>query len=401
MFVPLPQSKFPLKGLFLLGIITFGIFLDGYTSVHAGLLPIPAQSVVPGETFVYKVELTGNDSPAPIIRMINAPLGASLDDNQDGSRTFRWRAPVNMSKETVVLIQATDPRNSRVLSTQRLILRPSEPDVKSNPSAGSVVVFNSAPTLPEIAKQSLIVSRDYQLYIRPDVAEGRATELNAQSLPNGASLDDAFGASRVLHWRPSADQVGEHTIVFRVSDAQDPTLSTERSIVFEVSMQDESLSTDTLESSEVQPEPQSELQADIETDSPVESELAASDDQPFFDPISSQVVSAGKRVNFLVRPRMPDQSSAILHVDRLPPTASFADNHDGTRTFDWLTTEADQGEHVFRFTAIHHQNVNQRVTTEVLIIVGDPAAPGSQPDEVTGDLGSLNLTPIEQPTQGS
>jgi len=93
---------------------------------------------------------------------------------------------------------------------------------------------------------------------------------------------------------------------------------------------------------------------------------------------------------------MPDQSAAILHVDRLPPNASFDDNRDGTRTFYWPTSDTDQGEHVFRFTAIHHNNVNQRISTEVLIVVGDPGASSSRPESVNGQNAAPELLPIER-----
>jgi len=103
--------------------------------------------------------------------------------------------------------------------------------------------------------------------------------------------------------------------------------------------------------------------------------------EPYIEPLAVALVSAGQIAKFKVIPRMPDQSFATLHIDRLPKGASFEDNEDGTRTFFWQTTLSDQGEHIFRFTAIHSENPNKRVSAETSVIVGDPSAEGSRPKD--------------------
>jgi len=52
-------------------------------------LPISLQ-VEAGELVEFRVEATDEDGPVPGITIVGAPASSSLDDNFDGSRTFRW-----------------------------------------------------------------------------------------------------------------------------------------------------------------------------------------------------------------------------------------------------------------------------------------------------------------------
>jgi len=159
----------------------------------------------------------------------------------------------------------------------------------------------------------------------------------------------------MLRWKPTADQVGEHqmVLVLVAEDASDLSLRTEREVIFEV-----------------EPAPPVELAPML-----------------LFEPMSAQIVSAGRKVNIRVDPIVSDEKIALLHVDRLPNGGSFDENKDGTRTFHWPTTQADQGEHTFRFTAIHPDNADLVANVNVLIVVGSPDGPaGAGPNTATTEV---------------
>ena len=403
-----------LKALFLLGFIALCIVGNANANSSPQLPPIPAQTVFPEQFFVYRIVATDIDGTIPGIRVINSPSGATLDDNGDGSRTFRWFPPGDISQETVIIFQAVDALDQSLVSTQRMLLQRADPvaaisdeqtSEQVNEQAGenntdtaptnSNAAQNSPPALPDIGVQYIQIDQDYQLYIKPVDADGAVAGLSANSLPSGAVLEDGFDGSRVLRWRPTAEQAGEHRVVFVATDAQDSSITTERAIIFVVGNTDSS----SVATENSAPSTETDNRTDSNEDTQAVSSNADApqnaDNQPYFEPLSSVVVSAGQRVSFRVVPRMPDQSAAILHVDRLPPSGSFDDNGDGTRTFYWPTSDSDQGEHIFRFTAIHHSNVNQRISTEVLIVVGDPAAPGTRPESTTGSNTAPELLPVE------
>lgn len=369
--------------------------------------PIPVQQVFPEQIFVYRVTASDSDGGVPGIRMLNAPAGSSLNDLYDGTREFKWPVPVpaQLAEETVVIFQAFDAVDASLISTQRMVLTKAQPpqvntdndivlqaDKQSDNIADSnalpeqsepATAGNSAPSLPDIGQQTLQVGQEYQLYIRPTDEDNTVPGLMVPSLPDGAVLEDAFDGSRLFRWTPGAGQIGEHRILLIAFDARDTSLRNEREVLFVVAGDSQTDS-----QADNQADVEADTEADNQTDSTTTIDITndtldgttqSSDQLPFFEPISTQIVGVGQLVSFRVVPRMPDNAAAILHVDRLPDSASFDDNLDGTRTFYWPTSQDEQGEHIFRFTAIHPVDVSQRVSTEVMVVIGDPSAQGSEP----------------------
>jgi len=218
----------------------------------------------------------------------------------------------------------------------------------SAPPADETTIVESRPTLPEIGVQQLTVGEEFQFFIRPVSPNGAQVQLSTNELPPGATFNHAFEGSKLLLWRPVESQVGEHRVMLTMvaKDENDLSLVTEREIIFIVN-----------------PRPPVLV-------APVLS----------FEPLSAQIVSAGRKINIRVTPIASDDTTPFVHVDRLPAGGSFDENKDGSRTFHWPTTQADQGEHTFQFTAIHSENADLVATTNVLIVIGSPDGPGTQPN---------------------
>lgn len=105
-----------------------------------------------------------------------------------------------------------------------------------------------------------------------------------------------------------------------------------------------------------------------------------------FQPLTTHIVSPGQPISFRVSPRDPYGKALTVTVDRLPGNAHFLENHDGSRTFVWQTGVADEGEHLFRFTAIHPDDTELVATRDAMIIIGDPTSGGSQPADTPPEI---------------
>ncbi len=344
------------------------------------LAPIPEQTVVVEQAFVYRLFPSDPDNTVPGLRMQNAPANARLIDNKDGSRSFHWTPTAQTARETVVLFTAIDALDPTLVASQRMVLI--RRDQQSEPLVASV--SNAAPTLPDFPTQQLAVGERMQLFIRPRDEDGTVPGLTAKSLPQGASLNDVFDGSRLFEWTPNREQVGTLNIVFIAIDAANPALRTEQSVTFVV--KDENSSDHSSEhTAPSNNEPTQQTNDGASNDAGSNSNNTAGNSSTAtpsieIDPVATQIVNVGQSVKFRVAPRLSDGAAAVLHVDRLPANASFDDNRDGTRTFRWSTDNAGQGEHRFRFTALHPSRPELRASIEVSVYIGDPNAEGSAPE---------------------
>ncbi len=77
----------------------------------------------------------------------------------------------------------------------------------------------------------------------------------------------------------------------------------------------------------------------------------AGNSAPIIDPIGPKTVDEGSLLNFTVSATDPDGTTPTLRADSLPNGATFADNGDGTGTFDWTPAFEQSGEYSVYFIA--------------------------------------------------
>jgi len=386
------------------------------------LQKIPSLTVVAQQRFTYQFKSIAIDEQQLRVRLLNKPAGATLTVLQDGSPVFEWTPPQHVQDETVVLVQAYDANNPEKISTQRMVLKRGQLETHTDvntissidndnaasqslatdtiESAPSEVVVNDvatidtviksiseepttpqhgnnkkrAPVLAKLGRQVLTVGTQFQLIIRPTDADDDELTLIAKRLPVGATLDAVFDGTWTLNWRPEVSQAGIHEVMLVTTEKTEAAKRTQRLLVMDVR------------------DPNSQTRLVLASSRPGDdlvdeaSQIGSAQPGPigdatsvYFEPLSSQIVSAGRTINFPVVSHSEDNAETILHIDRLPSRASFDTNATGSRTFYWPTTPADQGEHIFRFTAVHPRDASQVAVKEVLIVIGDPAAPGSRP----------------------
>ncbi len=392
---------------------------------------VAKQTVIPGQPFSYR--FTSDSIPLEHlrVRLLNKPSGATVHNQADAGPVLHWTPANNVAAENIVIVQSFDARQPQIISTYRLLF---ERGTVSNPmqleqaSSGAIQSEQAAtkpitllpryatstvdaeelldpapikqppvesfdrekqrpisndhrPQLPKLNAQLLSVGTEFQLIIRPTDADNDAVTLVAKRLPEGAILDAVFDGGWLLSWTPGITQTGIHEVTLVATEKTREKKRVEQLLLLKVS----------------DPNAQTALVlASAQSNRVVESTnevTDASDKAPLsssstvnFEPLSSQIVSAGRTISFPVITHSEDDAETIVHIDRLPGRASFDLNANGSRTFHWPTTPADQGEHIFRFTAVHSKDASRVAIKEVLIVIGDPAAPGSRPQRTSTQI---------------
>lgn len=101
-------------------------------------------------------------------------------------------------------------------------------------------------------------------------------------------------------------------------------------------------------------------------------------ENPVLESIPLQIVSPGVSVSVEIVTRDADKP-VLVTVDRLPDDGVIAENTDGTHTLRWLTDLDDEGERVFRSTAMDVDGTTVIDTQDAIIVIGDPSRGGSYP----------------------
>lgn len=192
----------------------------------------------------------------------------------------------------------------------------------------------------------------------PVDAQGQRVQIALGKAPPGVLLTvDDFG-QLLLHWQTGADLPEESRIEILLSNVDTGKLLERRQIMVR-----------RVDGKKAPPT----------SARPERAKAAATDGVPSLGELPNQLVSPGFVVSLPVNATSPDASTPVLQVDRLPKRASFDVSEDGGRLFYWRTDNKDEGEHVFRFTAINPLDARLRTSREVMIVVGDPTRNRTRP----------------------
>ncbi len=298
---------------------------------HAQILsPMEPQALEPGDFLSYPIEF----QPLPGIRiefrLENSPKDARLTVDPSGQLLVVWQSPSELPSEVHIYLVARNVDTGKKLESRALLVRTARPIVADIPAGVTLGPFD---------EQALMAGDVWEWKFNIDPNE---IQLSAGGLPPGAMFMHDQNEGYVLSWTPESVQQGRYEISLQAIDRRERSRTGIANMLLEVS-----------------PEP------------PVDTFVDP--DIPTIPTLANQVVSAGRIVSFKVSPKAEDGTVPVLLVDRIPRDASFDGNEDGSRTFYWQTGDRDQGEHVFRFTAVNPREPNLRSFRDVLIIVGDPS----------------------------
>jgi|GEM_PF-930642 len=111
---------------------------------------------------------------------------------------------------------------------------------------------------------------------------------------------------------------------------------------------------------------------------------------PTIDPILDQSIAAGSALEIVVVPRDPERVVPGLVANGLPSGATFDDNGNGTRSFNWTPSANDVGSHIVTFEAIDATDRNLRQTVSVTVTVNESTEGG-------GGVATGNQAPRVEP----
>ncbi len=157
----------------------------------------------------------------------NLPIGASFDDNRNGTKSLTWRPlepDVGIHEFTVT---AVDPAVPLYRSTHTIRIKVSLPSDLST-------IVNLPPSVNNIRPHTVQVDDPVVAYIKVGDPNGTIPTLNILNPPPGATLTPHphEEAITILHFVPDAPQI--ITLDLQAVDSVDPSLTGEQSVTIEV-----------------------------------------------------------------------------------------------------------------------------------------------------------------------
>ena len=320
--------------------------------------PIGEQRVAPGATVSFRVAPTDPDGSVPGVFLAAGPPGATLEDNGDGTRTFRWTAPVDASGREPVRLVAVDAEDAlrRTSLDLGIVVGP-------RPGTDESLGLEARDAYRVRAGEAL----DARLV--PTDSTRRVPSLSALGLPRGASLPDNGDGTRSLRWLPGEADVGSTVVTLVVRAADDPSRELRRTVEIVVPPGD--------------------------ADPPGEGPGTGDPDAPRLVLPAGVAVTAGETVAFTVSATMPGARVASLNALAPPPGSSFADRGDGTRRFVWSTAGVAPGPVALAFRATDPATgASAEGEVAVRVLAAGGAGPGDGPGDGAPGAGIVVDGPV-------
>ena len=334
------------------------------------------RAIGPGERFDFRVVAIDPEGIVPSLRAETLPPGASLDDNGDGTRQFRWRPGADAPAVTRVTFVASDAFDDALSSSLTVALRvgggaadPGDPDpggpapfdpvgpvgpigpvgpedpLDAGPPIGPGDPAppggaGGAPFFVGLEDQGLDLGDAYELRVVARDPDGSVPGLAIDRLPPRASFRDNGDGTRTFRWRPFPIDLGDTFVTFEAIDAADPAVRTRRTV---------------------------RLRTVRNADRPVNFD-------PVVNGIRDPIIRAGDTLNQRVQAVDPDLVVPPLEVLDPPPGSSFPDNGDGTRTLVWPTGPGDVGERRVTFRTTDPEDPSLVDERTITVTVAEPGS---------------------------
>ncbi len=291
------------------------------TVVEAGnqlpiLASIGAQSTTENINLNFVVSATDADGPAPVLTTSTLPTGAGFTDNGDGTGTFDWTPDFLQSGVYNITFYATD--DSSAVDSEIVAVTVND--------AG-----NQLPVLATIGPQS--TTEGIQLVIPVSATDAESTPtFNTSALPSGANFTDNGNGTGSFDWTPDYLQSGVYNITFYAADDS----------------------------------------ASVDSELVVVTVNEAGNQIPVLATIGAQSTTENVNLNFVISATDAEGAIPVLTSSTLPSGADFADNSDGTGTFDWTPLFIQSGVYNVTFYATDDSSaVDSEVVSITVIDAGN------------------------------
>ncbi|MCX6829204.1 MAG: tandem-95 repeat protein, partial [candidate division Zixibacteria bacterium] len=277
------------------------------------LAAIGAKAVGEGINLNFNVTSTDPDGNIPALTVLTLPTGATFVDHANGSGTFDWTPTFDQAGTYSVTFYSSDgvAIDSEVVSI----------------TVGGV---NQAPILAAIGAKVVNENSNLNFGVSATDADGNIPALTVSTLPTGATFVDNANGTGTFNWTPTFYQAGTYNVTLYASDG-------------------------------------------IATDSEVVTITVNNVNQPpILAAIGAKTINENSNLNFGVSASDLDGNIPALTVSTLPTGATFADNANGTGTFNWTPTFYQSGIFSVTFYASDGVVIDSEVVTITVNNVNQP-----------------------------
>ncbi|MEW5797279.1 MAG: putative Ig domain-containing protein, partial [Candidatus Zixiibacteriota bacterium] len=258
------------------------------------LAAIGSKSTDEGVNLNFTVSATDADGTTPTITTSALPSGATFTSTGSGTETFDWTPDFTQAGPYTVTFYTTDDSSA----------------VDSEVVTITVNQVNQPPVIATIGSQSTAEAVNLSFGVSVTDIDGTIATLTHTSLPAGASFIDNGNNTGSFDWTPTYLQSGIYTVTFYATDDS------------------------------------SSVDSEVVTITVID----AGNRLPVLASIGTQSTTENINLNFTVS-ATDIESTPTLTTSALPTGATFADNGNGTGTFDWTPTFLQSGPYTVTFYA--------------------------------------------------
>jgi len=259
------------------------------------------RTVTEGEPLEFSLTSSDPDSDELSYAIGNAPAGATLTDNSDGTAIFNWTPTFDQAGNYPdVLFTVTDNGVPAQSDSETITI--------------SIGEGNRPPELSSIGDRTVAEGDTLEFIITATDPDGDILSYPVPAdLPSGATFTDNGDDTATFSWTPDFGQANNYQITFAVVDDGLPSENDTEVIMITVG-EDNRL--------------------------------------PTLDSIGDRNIDEGEELNIILTGSDPDGDALIYAIDGLPSGANFTDNGDGTAAFRWTPSMGQVGSYVVTFTVL-------------------------------------------------
>jgi RHS repeat-associated protein len=157
----------------------------------------PRNNVRLGNTYLYQIQANDVDGDALTYSLDSAPEGMTLENNN----VIVWTPAANQFGSQEVVISVSDGEATVTQSFNVNVTNQS---------------INNAPTITSVPELITNIEKEYTYNVTGTDADGDYLVWSLDNAPNGMVINPETGA---LRWNPTEEQIGEHTVSVRLTDA--------------------------------------------------------------------------------------------------------------------------------------------------------------------------------------
>ncbi|MBK7948208.1 MAG: hypothetical protein IPK00_05605 [Deltaproteobacteria bacterium] len=248
--------------------------------VFAAVAP---QSATVGSPFSLTISASDPEGGSILLSVANAPTGSTFTDAGNRTGSLVWTPTAAQLGAHTLTFHAADTGTPMGVASLDVTI-----------AVGQAA--NRPPVLAPIGNQQLDPGQTLAFDLSAQDPEGQSLVFSATGLPTGASL---VGAS--FAWTPDSTQIGQHSVIFKVTDNGTPAAS------------------------------------DLET---VVLSVGRINRPPVLSAIGNRQVQLGSELRVALSATDPDADPIVLDCTGLPADAIFTDLGDGTGEIVWSPTAA-------------------------------------------------------------